>query len=67
MRKREAKEERKKEEEESMQVMVSVDVINTVMPVFLKEGFSTRQSIVAVPGYHWQLRPCPLCLRGKGG
>ena len=28
--------------------MVSVDVLNTVMPVFLKESFSTRLSIFAV-------------------
>ena len=42
------KEERKKEEEEGVMVMVPVDVLSEAMPVFLKEGFSTRQSIFAV-------------------
>ena len=33
---------------EGVQVMVPVDILNEVMPVYLKEGFSTRQAIFAV-------------------
>ena len=33
---------------EGVQVMVPVNILNEVMPVYLKEGFSTRQAIFAV-------------------
>ena len=42
------KEEQKREEMEGVQVMVPVDILKEVMPVYLKEGFSTKQAIFAV-------------------
>ena len=47
-RKKKKKEEQKREEREGVQVMVPVDILKEVMPVYLKEGFSTMQAIFAV-------------------
>ena len=47
-RKKKKKDEQKREEREGVQVMVPVNILKEVMPVYLKEGFSTMQAIFAV-------------------
>ena len=47
-RRKKKKEEQKMEDMEGVQVMVPVNILEEVMPVYIKEGFSRRQAIFAV-------------------